>query len=78
MAVANVIADAALALWLAQSLGATIAAAGYRRGLPQPEFPGREPWVAVILPVRGSGRLGEFLPALRAQVYDHYRIIASG
>jgi len=68
MAVANVLAEAALAVWLAQSIGSTIAVAAYRRGLPQPEFPGEEPGVAVIVPVRGSGRLAEFLPALRRQV----------
>ena len=77
MAVANVLAEAALAVWLAQSIGSTIAVAAYRRGLPQPEFPGEEPGVAVIVPVRGSGRLAEFLPALRRQVYEPYRLIAA-
>ena len=77
MASANVLADSALALWLAQSIAATITVAGYRLGLPQPEFPGAEPRVAVILPVRGSGGLATFLPALRSQVYDNYRIIAT-
>jgi hypothetical protein len=77
MAAANVLAQAALAIWLAQSIGSTIAVAAYRRGLPQPEFPGVEPGVAVILPARGSGRLAEFLPALRGQVYEPYRVIAA-
>jgi hypothetical protein len=77
MAIANVLAGVALGVWFAQNVIATIIVAGYRRGLPQSEFPGAEPQVAVILPVRGAGRLAEFLPALRGQVYDHYRIIAT-
>ena len=77
MAVANVLAQAALAVWLAQSVGSTIAVAAYRRGLPQAEFPGEEPSVAVIVPIRGSGGLSGFLPALRRQVYEPYRVIAA-
>ena len=67
----------ALALWGAQSLVATFAAAVYRRGLPQPEIPGVEPRVAVMLPVKGTGCLAELLLRLRAQAYGAYRIVAA-
>jgi cellulose synthase/poly-beta-1,6-N-acetylglucosamine synthase-like glycosyltransferase len=77
MAVANLVSDAAFVLWSALSLGSTLAVAAYRRGLPQPEIPGVEPNVAVILPVRGTDNLSRLLPLLRAQQYGRYRIIAS-
>ena len=77
MTVANLVTEAALALWSAQNLFSTIAAAAYRRGLPLPEIPGVEPNVAVILPVRGADNLARILRLLRAQQYRHYRIIAS-
>ena len=77
MAVANLFSDAAIALWLLQNLGSTIAVAAYRRGLPRPEVPGVEPNVAVILPARGATTLAGHLRLLRAQEYAHYRIIAS-
>jgi hypothetical protein len=77
MDAANVITKIALAAWLAQAIGSTIAVAGYRRGLSQQEAPVREPPVAVILPVRGADGLPEFLRLLGLQTYDQYRIIAA-
>ena len=77
MAFGNMVSGAAIALWLLQNVGSTIAVAAYRRGLPQPEAPGVEPKVAVILPVRGATNLVGHLKLLRAQEYAHYRIIAS-
>jgi hypothetical protein len=77
MTVANLVSDAALVIWCGQSLASTLAVAGYGRGLPQPEIPGVEPNVAVILPVRGADCLSRLLPLLRAQQYKNYRIIAS-
>lgn len=71
------VADAALALWGAQSVVSTLAVAAYRRGLPRLEVPGVEPRVAVLLPVKGADSLAELLPRLRAQAYSSYRIIAS-
>jgi hypothetical protein len=69
--------DAALALWLAQSAVATLAAAAYRSGLPRPDDPGEEPPVAVILPAKGARLLASHLSLLRAQRYERYRIIAA-
>jgi Glycosyltransferase like family 2 len=77
MAFANIVSGAAIALWLLQNLGSTIAVAAYRRGLPRPEVPGVEPNAAVILPVRGAANLADHLRLLRAQEYGRYRIIAS-
>ena len=73
----DIAAQIALLLWCAQNLVSTAAVAAYRRGLPQPEIPGVEPGVAIILPVRGAANLARFLPLLRAQAYSRYRIIAA-
>jgi cellulose synthase/poly-beta-1,6-N-acetylglucosamine synthase-like glycosyltransferase len=70
-------AGAALALWGAQSLVSTFAVAAFRRGLPQPEDPGEEPNVAIVLPVRGATNLAALIPRLRAQNYRRYRIVAA-
>ncbi|HZZ60137.1 MAG TPA: glycosyltransferase family 2 protein [Roseiarcus sp.] len=77
MAFANIVSEAAIALWLLQNLGSTIAVAAYRYGLPRPDAPGVEPSAAVILPVRGAANLADHLRLLRAQKYGRYRIIAS-
>ena len=77
MAFANIVSGTAIALWLLQNLGSTIAVAGYRYGLPGPDAPASEPNVAVILPVRGAANLAGHLRLLRAQKYGRYRIIAS-
>ncbi len=77
MGASALIAGVALALWSAQSLVTTGAVAAFRSGLPQPEIPGVEPRVAVILPVKGTGHLTALLPRLRAQNYGAYRIVAA-
>lgn len=74
---ANALASMAFTVWLVQAIGSTLTAAAYRRGLPQPEVPGRQPPVVVIVPVRGGGGLLEFLPLLRAQAYGRYHIVAA-
>ena len=76
-AVTDIVPQIALLLWCAQNLVSTVAVAAYRRGLPQPEIPGVEPSVAIILPVRGAANLARFLPLVRAQAYSRYRIVAA-
>ena len=73
----NRVSGALLTVWCAQNFFSTCAAMGYARGLPQPEIPGAEPNVAIILPVKGDADLARLLPLLRAQSYSRYRIIAA-
>jgi len=77
LAFANIVSEAAVALWCLQNILATYAAAAYRRRLALTETPGLQPNVAVILPVRGAQNLTLHLELLRAQRYRRYRIIAS-
>ena len=77
MAAADLLSDLALMVWCGQNLVSTLAVAVYRRGLPQPEVPGVEPNVAVILPVKSAANLDRFLPLLRAQKYRSFRVVAA-
>src|SRR5574337_2174230 len=77
MAAADLLSSLALIVWCGQNLVSTLAVGAYRRGLPQPEIPGVEPAVAVVLPVKGAVKLDSFLRLLRAQDYRNYRIIAA-
>jgi hypothetical protein len=73
----NSVCGALLNLWCAQNFISTCAVMGYARGLPQPEIPGAEPNVAIILPIKGDANLARLLPLLKAQNYSRYRIIAT-